>query len=129
MPSGSITFECSGNNLAEITNNMTSFSVSCSSADDYPNVPQVNPDTSFTMPQKLLKSMIIQTKFAVAVVDSKPALMGCKFELENNVLSVAAVDGVRIALRQEPVAYDNISFIVPAKTLEELTHILSDENQ
>mgnify|MGYP000795640913 FL=1 len=128
MPSGSITFECSGNNLAEITNNMTSFSVSCSSADDYPNVPQVNPDTSFTMPQKLLKSMIIQTKFAVAVVDSKPALMGCKFELENNVLSVAAVDGVRIALRQEPVAYDNISFIVPAKTLEELTHILSDEN-
>lgn len=62
---------------------MTSFSVSCSSADDYPNVPQVNPDTSFTMPQKLLKSMIIQTKFAVAVVDSKPALMGCKFELEN----------------------------------------------
>ena len=81
MPSGSITFECSGNNLAEITNNMTSFSVSCSSADDYPNVPQVNPDTSFTMPQKLLKSMIIQTKFAVAVVDSKPALMGCKFEL------------------------------------------------
>ena len=80
------------------------------------------------MPQKLLKSMIIQTKFAVAVVDSKPALMGCKFELENNVLSVAAVDGVRIALRQEPVAYDNISFIVPAKTLEELTHILSDEN-
>lgn len=128
MPSGSITFACSGNNLAEITNNMTSFSVSCSSADDYPNVPQVNPDTSFTMPQKLLKSMIIQTKFAVAVVDSKPALMGCKFELENNVLSVAAVDGVRIALRQEPVAYDNISFIVPAKTLEELTHILSDEN-
>ena len=38
--------------------------------------------------------MIIQTKFAVAVVDSKPALMGWKFELENNVLSVAAVDGV-----------------------------------
>ena len=127
MPSGNITFECSGNNLAEITNNLTSFSVSCSSADDYPNVPQVDPNTSFSMPQKLLKSMITQTKFAVAVVDSKPALMGCKFELENNVLSIAAVDGVRIALRQEPVAYDNISFIVPAKTLEELTHILSDD--
>lgn len=128
MPSGDITFECGGNNIAEISGRDTNFSVMCMSADDYPNVPQVNPDTSFTMPQKLLKSMIVQTKFAVAVVDSKPALMGCKFELEDNILNVVAVDGVRIALRQEPLTYNNISFIVPAKTLEELTHILSDDN-
>lgn len=128
MPSGDITFECGGNNIAEISGRDTNFSVMCMSADDYPNVPQVNPETSFTMPQKLLKSMIVQTKFAVATVDNKPALMGCKFELEDNVLSVAAVDGVRIALRQEPLTYNNMSFIVPAKTLEELTHILSDDN-
>lgn len=128
MPTGDITFECGEDNVAEISGRDTNFSVMCMSADDYPNVPQVNPDTSFSMPQKLLKSMIVQTKFAVAVVDSKPALMGCKFELEDNILSVAAVDGVRIALRQEPLTYNNISFIVPAKTLEELTHILSDDN-
>jgi DNA polymerase-3 subunit beta len=79
------------------------------------------------MPQKLLKSMIIQTKYACAVTDTKPALMGCKFEINDNILYVAAVDGIRIALRQEPVVYDNIDFIVPAKTLEELVHILSDE--
>ena len=128
MPSGDIIFECGGNNIAEISGRDTNFSIMCMSADDYPNVPQVNPETRFTMPQKLLKSMIVQTKFAVAVVDSKPALMGCEFELEDNVLSVAAVDGVRIALRQEPLTYNNMSFIVPAKTLEELTHILSDDN-
>ncbi len=129
MPSGELTFECGENNIAEISSRETNFSVMCMSADDYPNIPQVNLDTSFTMPQKLLKNMIVQTKFAVAVVDSKPALMGCKFELEDNILNVAAVDGVRIALRQEPLTYNNISFIVPAKTLEELTHILSDDNE
>lgn len=128
MPSGDITFECSGNNIAEISGRNTNFSVMCMSADDYPNVPQVNPETSFSMPQKLLKSMIVQTKFAVAVTDNKPALMGCKFEIADNILSVAAIDGVRIALRQEPLTYNDISFIVPAKTLEELTHILSDDN-
>lgn len=128
MPSGNITFECNDNNNAEISGGETNFTIMCMSADDYPNIPQVNPETSFSMPQKLLKSMITQTKFAVAVTDSKPALMGCKFELEDNILSVAAVDGVRIALRQEPLTYNNISFIVPAKTLEELTHILSDDN-
>ena len=128
MPTGDITFECGENNVAEISGRDTNFSVMCMSADDYPNVPQVNPDTSFSMPQKLLKSMIVQTKFAVAVVDSKPALMGCKFELEDNILSVAAVDGVRLARRQEPLTYTTISFIGTAKTLEELTHILSDDN-
>ena len=128
MPSGDITFSCDSNNMATITSRETEFSVMCMSADDYPVVPQVNPETSFSVPQKMIKSMITQTKFAVAVTDTKPALMGCKFEINDNILSVVAVDGVRIALRQEPVVYDNIEFIVPAKTLDELVHILADDN-
>lgn len=128
MPSGDITFSCDGNNMATIVSRDTEFSVMCMSADDYPDVPQVNPETSFSVPQKMVKSMISQTKFAVAVTDTKPALMGCKFEINDNILSVVAVDGVRIALRQEAVVYDNIEFIVPAKTLDELVHILADDN-
>ncbi len=128
MPSGDITLSCDSNNMASIVSRETELSIMCISADDYPVVPQVNPETSFSVPQKMIKSMINQTKFAVAVTDTKPALMGCKFEIADNVLSVVAVDGVRIALRQEPVVYDNIEFIVPAKTLDELVHILADDN-
>ncbi len=129
MPSGEISFSCDDNNMATIVSRDTEFSVMCMSADDYPVVPQVNPETSFSVPQKMIKSMITQTKFAVAVTDTKPALMGCKFEIVDNILNVVAVDGVRIALRQEPVVYDNIEFIVPAKTLDELVHILVDDNE
>lgn len=128
MPTGDIIFECNDNNNAEISGRNTQITIMCMSADDYPNIPQINPETNFSISQKLLKSMIMQTKFAVAVTDNKPALMGCKFEIENNILNVAAVDGVRIALRQEPLTYSDISFIVPTKTLEELTHILSDDS-
>ncbi|MGN1423414.1 MAG: DNA polymerase III subunit beta [Oscillospiraceae bacterium] len=128
MPSGDITFSCDESNVAIIKNRDAEVSIMCISADDYPTVPSVNPETSFTMPQKTLKSMINQTKYACSLNDSKPALMGCKFEIDNNLLNVVAVDGIRIALRQEPVVYDNIDFIVPLKSLEELTHILSDES-
>ena len=128
MPSGEITFTCDTSNMAVIVNRDTEVSIMCMNAEDYPNVPSVNPETSFTMPQKTLKSMINQTKYACSLNDSKPALMGCKFEIDSNVLNVVAVDGIRIALRQEPVVYDNIEFIVPLKSLEELTHILSDES-
>ncbi len=127
MPSGIVSFSLSGGNMALISCGNAEFNIMCASTDEYPVVPQVNPETSFTMPQPTLKSMIAQTKFAVAVVDTKPALMGCKFEINNNILSVVAVDGVRIALRQEPVVFENISFIVPIKTLDELVHILSDD--
>lgn len=128
MPSGELSFSCDESNTAAIVSRDTEFSVMCMSAEEYPNVPQVNPETSFSVPQKMLKSMIIQTKFSVAVTDNKPVLMGCKFEILDNILYVVGIDGVRIALRQEPVVYDNIGFIVPAKTLEELVHILADDN-
>lgn len=129
MPSGELTFTVSDSKLAEIKGGNAEFSVMCMRADEYPVVPQVNPETSFSLPQKLLKSMITQTKYACAVTDTKPALMGCKFEIEDNVLNVVAVDGIRIALRQEPINYDNIEFIVPSKTLDELVSILSDDNE
>lgn len=127
MPSGMLTIDIE-NNVAVISCGATEFSLACISADDYPVMPQVNPDKSFTISQKLLKNMIIQTKFAAAVSDTKPVLMGCLFEVKDNILYVVAIDGVRIAMRKEPIQFENIKFIVPLKTLDEIVHILSDED-
>lgn len=128
MPSGDITLCCDNSNLATISYKDTELSVLCMNAGDYPDIPTIYPEKSFSMPQGIIKSMITQTKYACAMVDTKPALMGCKFEIDNNMLNVVAVDGIRIALRQEPCVYENIEFIVPLRTLEELTHILTDNN-
>lgn len=128
MPTGTIDFDIEDGKTATISAGRTEMSVMCMRADEYPTVPQASGEQGFTIAQKTLKSMIIQTKYACAVNDTKPALTGCLFEVSDNVLNVAAVDGIRIALRCEPMTYDNIQFIVPAKTLEELVHLLSDED-
>lgn len=128
MPSGSLSFDIGENNMATIVNGSAEMSVMCMRADEYPPVPQSNAEEGFTMPQKTLKSMIIQTKYACAVTDTKPALTGCLFEITENILNVVAVDGIRIALRREPMAYGDTKFIVPGRTLDELVHLLSDEN-
>ncbi len=129
MPSGDIVFECDSSNKASLSCRDTKLELVCMSADEYPNVPQIVSEKSVSVPQKLLKSMLSQTKYAVSLTDSKPALMGCKFEVENNVLSIVASDGVRLALREEPIdQHDDISFIVPLKTVEELIHILDDSD-
>lgn len=127
MPNGSLEFEIEDGKLAKISLGATELSVMCMRADEYPPVPQTGSDNGFSMPQKLLKSMIVQTKYACATTDTKPALTGCLFEIKDKILNVVAVDGIRIARRQEPIDHENTSFIVPARTLEELIHLLSDE--
>lgn len=128
MPSGSLEFDIEDGKTAKISLGATELSVMCMRADEYPPVPQTGSENGFSMPQKLIKSMITQTKYACATNDTKPALTGCLFEIKDKILNVVAVDGVRIARRQENIDYDDISFIVPAKTLEELIHLLSDED-
>ncbi len=127
MPNGVIEISVDDNKIASIVGGSSTLSIPCMKAEEYPPVPQVIHNKGITLPQPVLKSMINQTKYAISVNDSKPAFTGCKFEIIDNVLSIVAFDGVRIALRQEPVTSDNIDFIVPGKTLEELTHILSDD--
>ena len=129
MPTGVLQFDIEEGKIAKISIKSTKMTVSCMKKDDYPDVPQTGSDSGFQMPQKLLKSMIAQTRYACAVVDTKPALTGCLFDInEEKMLNVVAVDGIRIALRREPLNFESKQFIVPAKTLDELSHLLSDEN-
>lgn len=94
----------------------------------YPNLPEMSLETSFQVKENVLKSMIRQTIFAVAQNDLKPILTGVFFEVKDNVFSMVAVDGVRIAIRNEKVQYKDLSFVVPTKVLNELLRILSDED-
>ena len=98
------------------------------SGQNYPNLPEMSLETSFQVKENVLKSMIRQTIFAVAQNDLKPILTGVYFEVKDNVFSMVAVDGVRIAMRNEKVNYKDLSFVVPTKVLNELLRILSDED-
>ena len=62
----------------------------------------------------------------MAVNDSKEVHKGVKFEVENGTIRLIAVDGVRLAVRTEQIDYSGteISFVVPSKTLSEVTKLL-----
>lgn len=126
MPSGSLEIVVESNNSASIKNGRTKMSIMCMNAEEYPTVPQANIENGIVMQQKTLKSMITQTKYACAIVDTKPVLTGCLFEIKDNVLSVVGMDGLRIAVRQEPLTFEDTKIIVPAKSLDELSRLLSD---
>lgn len=130
LPSQSVTINSDSHNLCKIKSGETEFSLVGIPADDYPELPTVSGGMPFSIKQGILKNMVKQTIFAVAVQDIKPVHKGIKFEVENNNLRLVSCDGFRLAIRNETIDYsgENMTFVVPAKTLAEVTKLADDDD-
>lgn len=97
---------------------------------EYPELPVINENIMYKIPQDLLKNMIRQTIFAAAQDETRPILTGVLFEVRNGVLTMVALDAYRLALRRANIGSSNdINAVIPSKTLNEVSKILltSDE--
>ncbi len=129
MPADDILIEVTDNYQITISGGATTFNLFATSANDFPELPKKDDEDSFSLPQPVLKDMIIQTRFAVAKTDIKPILKGELFEIDNGMLNLVAIDGYRLAVRYETVkCSENIKFVVPSKTLNEIVTILDDND-
>lgn len=123
--SESITFETSGTSVS-ISAGAAQYNIMGISADEYPELPSVSGGYPLFINQAILQQMVMQTLFAVADNEnSKLVHTGLKFEMSLNQLRLVGVDGYRLAIRTETIKYDgeDVSFIVPKKTIRELIKI------
>lgn len=110
---------------------MAEFDIMGISAEEYPELPSVDYQNSVYMKERDMKAMIAETNFAVSDNEARPIHTGALFEVENDVLTVVAVDGFRLALRRERVAkteVGKISFVVPGTALNEVEKIAGDSD-
>lgn len=130
MPDGIVTITAE-NGTVDVKCGKSAFNLVGISADDYPDLPVVDPENGVSLPQNLLKKMINECSFAVSTNESRPVYMGTLFDIENNVLSMVSVDGYRLALRRETVeGYgDDCSFIVPGTALNDLERLCADSDE
>ena len=119
MPEEIVLVEISGNYQVTVSSGVTTFNLVAQNSDEYPDLSQPG-----------LKNMIAQSVFAVATTDMKPILKGELFEIDGDKLTLAAIDGYRLAVRSEPIKYDKATkFVVPAVTLSKITELLSDSEE
>lgn len=129
MPEGSIEIILDDNMMLTIKQDDTEYSMNALPADDYPELPGKESSEPISIAQSVLKSMIVQTKFAASQLDIKPILKGELFEIGEGKAVLAAIDGYRLAVRYEPIGFEgSTSFVVPAKNLDEVAKLLSDED-
>jgi len=99
-------------------------------ADEFPPIPAVQSDAGIRIDRQSLKQAISHVAFAAATDDTRPVLTGVDFLIEEDVLTLAAADGFRLAvynLKLSDAAPEKIEIIVPARALNELGRLLSDE--
>ena len=75
----------------------------------------------------MLKDIIRQTVFSISDNENAKVMTGELFEINNSTLKVVSLDGHRISIRKVELKnnYDNISVIIPGKTLIEINKILN----
>lgn len=131
LPEGPVTVVVDESFKVSIRAGYASFTISAESADDYPELPDVNTGRPIRIPQMKLKELISGTIFAVSENQGRPIHTGVKFEVTNDSITAVAVDGFRLARRtwhpEEPTNRE-MSFVVPAPGLKEVEKILTDDD-
>ena len=129
LPEGPVTVVVSDDYKVSIRAGYASFTISAESAEDYPELPDVNSGRPIQIPQTKLKELISGTIFAVSENQGRPIHTGVKFEVTDNSITAIAVDGFRLARRtyhpEESTARE-LNFVVPAAGLKEVEKIVSD---
>lgn len=132
LPDDIVSVSTDGNTV-NITCGPTSFSILGSSAEEFPELPTVDDGNGLVMTQSNMRSMISRVIFAVSDNESRPIHTGALFEVEDDQLTLVAVDGYRLALRREPIirktGTESFSFVVPGAALNEVEKICADSDE
>lgn len=124
-----IIIETDDNFMAHISCEKAKFDIAGKSNDEFPLIPKIERDCSIELSQFSLKEIIRQTVFSISDNESNKIMTGELFEITGNEFKVVSLDGHRISIRKISLkeSYDHIKIIVPGKTLNEISKILSGE--
>ncbi|MCD8106307.1 MAG: DNA polymerase III subunit beta [Lachnospiraceae bacterium] len=114
-----------------ITCGKSKFNIMGQNGEDFPYLPFVEKDYQFSMSQFTLKETIRQTVFSIATSEANKTLTGELFDIRENQLRIISLDGHRISIRAISLkdSYENRKVIVPGKTLNEISKILTGETE
>ena len=126
LPDGEVTLKTE-DGMMNIKCGRAKFNIPVRDGEEFPFMDIVANDNNITLSQGELKELIRQTVFATSTNDGNKIMTGELFEIKDNKLKIVALDGHRIAIREKKLTdSEDISVIIPAKTLLNIIKILGD---
>jgi len=117
----------------QVKSGKSRFNLQTLAAEDFPRLVLAEASTtSFTVAQKLLRSLLGLVQYAMAQQDIRYYLNGLLMVIEDEQLKLVATDGHRLAYASRKVGGKNLSrqeVILPRKTIIELSKLLEDSDE
>lgn len=106
---------------------------------DFPAIPDLVSDRSLIAGQAVIKKMLSQISFSMGVNDQRNVLNGAYMKIDDESLMLVACDSFKLAKCRVKTKLTNkntngndhleFSFIIPVKTVNELSRLLSDDEE
>ena len=121
-----------GSGLLEISSGSSKAHINITDASEFPPIPTVDDGVAAEVDPFVLRSAITRVAFAAATEESRPVLTGVELKLDGSKFTMAAADGFRLAVHHgallKPVP-EEMSVIIPARTMNELNRLISDREE
>lgn len=129
LPENEVSISTDENYVTEIICEKAKFSIVGRSGEEFPSLPEIEKDYPVVLSQFTLKEVIRQTVFSISDNESNKIMTGELFEIKKNALRVISLDGHRISIRKITMKeeYEDRKVIIPGKTLNEISKILSGD--
>lgn len=129
LPDSDVTIQTDDKFKTIITCEKAKFNIAGKSGDDFSYLPYIERTEKVTVSEFTLKEVIRQTIFSISDNDANKLMTGELFEIRENKMKVVSLDGHRISIRNIELKdnYDHKKVVVPGKTLQEISKILTGE--
>jgi DNA polymerase III subunit beta len=127
LPAGDVTLEHGPEEgVARLTCGSASYTLNTYGPEDFPRLPEVDPETSFTVDRKAFLDTIARVGRSASRDESRPVLTGVLVRFEGGKVVMAATDSYRLSVKETELAQgppQELEAIVPARALAELARI------
>ena len=129
LPENEVNIYTDDNYVTEIICEKAKFSIAGRSGEEFPALPEIEKEKPLTLSQFTLKEIIRQTVFSISDNESNKIMTGELFDIKKDELRVISLDGHRISIRKIAMKeeYEEKKVIIPGKTMNEISKILSGE--
>jgi DNA polymerase-3 subunit beta len=126
LPAAALALKVGDNSAVSIRCGGASYKLVGLASDDFPPVVPASPRTWLTLEAKALRDMLARTSFAISHDETRYALNGILFVVQEKEVRLVATDGHRLALARAALGEpgEAVSGIVPRKAATEIGRIL-----
>jgi DNA polymerase-3 subunit beta len=124
LPTGDVTIaHRADEGVAELTCGSASYKLHTYAPEDFPRLPEIDPETAFTVDKEAFVETIARVSRSSSRDESRPVLTGILVRFEASKLVMAATDSYRLSVKETTLDTgpgQELEAIVPARALSEL---------